>query len=185
MVRRVKDWNWLLRDTVKSPSLSNLSYKLSNRFQTVSTGVHPAVGRRVSGQHQTSPPSSLPKFYSARPTGVHYVFKITPKFTSWRSKSWNEKVCFNEILSTVDLLFSYNIATGTFYGTRRGKSHAFALKVNKAMWKLYKRDLRSEMKKELTTHLKESAIFWRLDHRTMFFPSSVKKKVYFGFYHFM
>lgn len=80
MVRRVKDWNRLLRDTVKSPSLSNLSYKLSNSFQTVSSSVHPSVGRRVSGQ--ISPPASVSKFYSARPTGVHYVFEITPKFTS-------------------------------------------------------------------------------------------------------
>lgn len=87
MVRRVKDWNRLLRVTVKSPSLSNLFYKFSNSFQTVSSGVNATVGRRVSGQHQTSPPSSLPKLDGARATGAYYAFKITPEFPSSRSKS--------------------------------------------------------------------------------------------------
>lgn len=55
MVRRVKEWNRLLRNTVESPSLFNLSHRLSNDFQKVSSKLHAAVDRRVSGQHLTSP----------------------------------------------------------------------------------------------------------------------------------
>lgn len=80
MVRRVKDWNRLLRGTMKAPSLSNLSYKLSN-------SVHPCHGQQGKWAYQTSLLSSLPEFYSARPPEVHYVLKITPKFTSEKSKS--------------------------------------------------------------------------------------------------
>lgn len=93
---------------MKAPSLSNLSYKLSNNFQTVSSDVHPAMGSRVSGLYQIFLLSSLPEFYSARPTEVHYVLKISPKFTSEKSKSWNEKVCFNQVLFAIDSPFSYN-----------------------------------------------------------------------------
>lgn len=49
MVRRVKEWNRLLRNTVESPSLFNLSHKLSNDFQKVSSKLHAAVDRRISG----------------------------------------------------------------------------------------------------------------------------------------
>lgn len=47
---------------------------------------------------------------------------------------------FRQVLSTIDLLFSYNIATDTFYSWGRDKSHIFALRVdntNKSIWNLH------------------------------------------------
>lgn len=53
MVRKVKEWNRLLGDTVESPTLPNLPYKPSNGFQKACSGVCASVSR--GGMGNTGP----------------------------------------------------------------------------------------------------------------------------------
>lgn len=92
------------------------------------------MGRRLSGQHQTSP------FPPAKVLQCKTIWSSTSVLNLHHQGINAEMKYFNQILSTIDLLFSYNIATGTFYSSSRNKSHIFALRVdntNKSIWKLH------------------------------------------------